>query len=96
MKGSLILFALVSLSFLFVASPAYADSPQACERRCDDILDSMTNTTQSGKLTRQYEACMKGCEKLSDAMDEFRSCIKNAHSSSAKEACRSDYRKNRP
>ena len=89
----LVLMAAAPAVFLL---PARAMNQSGCERRCESILDSMTNPTQSGPLTRQYGRCMRACAQLGDAQDAYRDCIRHAQDSSSKARCRDAYRHNRP
>lgn len=86
------------LGCAFVLTPvsvAYGDNPRSCRDRCDKQMDKLEYVTQSGAQSKQYDACMEGCQRLENLMNRFKECIKNADTESDKESCRSDYRKNR-
>ncbi len=86
----------IGSSMLFTNIYGYAENEQQCLKRCQDQADKMQYATQSGATMNALDACEDRCKKLGEVQNNFKQCIKNAHTEKEKKECRESYMGNRP
>ena len=67
------------------------DQFRACTQKCDNSTVTANKSQCYNACNESYDRCMTLCKCTISCQDGFKSCMKEAETSSEKESCREDY-----